>query len=287
MIQERIKTFFKSITLPVVFEEQNRGFFKCCEPLLVLAGNGLESWKNDISSAWVQTSDPSDYFSFEVHGSDGQPVAGYVVEVSEFPNQAGAFYTTVKWIDILNLAGPDCYSIVVTYGIGGYNGSFVWGQYELKPYTIENALGTARLRVVLNLNQTIENINFTGSNVQDCIRFRGQIDKDQPNTEIKNLTYRDRTVKTIVNELLQTYLITTDPYTDEVLNKFEKLYLLSGNEIFLTDHNAHSNSYEILDVPASMIEGESPEREKIEKYSRQQVFTCKLGDRNINKRTFY
>jgi len=287
MLQERIKTFYKGVQLPVVFSEQDRGFFKCCEPMKVLAGNGLESWKNDVSSAWIKTSDPSDSFTFKVVNSQGLPVAGYVVSVNEFPNEAGAYYTTVNWLDILNLEGAGCYSILITYNIGGYSGAFTWGVYNLQPYTIENAIGTARLRVVFNLNQTIEGINFTGSNVQDSIRFKGQIDKDQPNTEIKNLTYRNRTVKTIVNEYLPTYLIETDPYTDEVLKKFETLYLLSGNEIFISDYNAHSNSYEILDLPASMLEGESPEREKPDQYSRAAVLTCKVGDRNINKRTFY
>jgi len=287
MLQERIKNFYRSVKLPEVFEEQDRGFFKCCEPMLVLAGNGLESWKNDVTSAWIKTSDPTDTFAFKVLGSDGLPVPGYTVVTNEFPNEAGAYYTTVQWLDIYNLAGPDCYQIAVSYNIGGYSGSFVWGVYDLQPYTIENAIGTARLRVVFNLNQTIEGINFTGSNVQDSIRFKGQIDKDQPNTEVNNLTYRDRTVKTIVNELLQTYLITTDPYTDVILKKFETLYLLSANELFLSDHNAHSNSYEILDTPASMLEGESPEREKPEQYSRKVVLTCKVGDRNTNKRTFY
>ena len=73
--EERIFREYQSIKLPDVFEEEDRGFFKCCEPQLVLADPFSEdSWKSDITSAWIKLSDPTDTSSI-VLLKDGQATA--------------------------------------------------------------------------------------------------------------------------------------------------------------------------------------------------------------------
>jgi len=282
--QERIQKFYGSIQLPVVFEEQNRGFFKCCEPFLVLASNDPETWKTDVNSAWFKKSDPADVVTFTLE-KNGVPVTVYSLTINDFPNEDNAIYTTINWIDVLNTEGIGCYVLKVAYTVGGIVGAFVWGQYNLKPYSIENALKTARLRVKLNLKQQIEGINFTGANIEDSIRFYGFIGDGQPNTEINNLIYQDRTVKTVVRENLNSYIITTDPYTNEVLRKFTDLYLLSENELFISDYNAHNNNYTILDLP--QVVEEAPEIDYLDRWQRSAILTCVVGDRKKNKRTYY
>ena len=280
--QERIKQFYPAIKIPKVFEEEDRGFVRCCKPLLVLAG-GTETWQNDINSAWLKLADPSDTVTFTLE-KEGTP-AIYQPTKIEFPNEPNAFYATVPWFDVLASDGIGCYDIKVEYNIQGFIGSFMWATYKLKNWSIQNALKTARLRVIFNLKQEVEGIDFTGSNVEDSIRFHGYIGDKQPNTEIDNLNYQDRVVKSVYRENLRSWIITTDPYTDEILRLFTDLYLLSENELFISDYNAHNESYRIQDQEAIVIE--SPELTKPDRFSRGTILTCKVGQKRNNQRTRY
>lgn len=282
--EERIFREYQSIKLPDVFEEEDRGFFKCCEPQLVLADPFSEdSWKSDITSAWIKLSDPTDTSSI-VLLKDGQPTA-YPVSIVEFPNEPDAFYRTIFWKDVLATDGVGCYTIEVTYDISGMAGSFTWGLYELKQFSTENALKTARIRCKFNLKQSIEGINFTGSQVEDTVRFYGFIGDRQPNTEIDNLIYQSRVVKTVTRENLDSYIIGTDPYTDEMIRRLTNLYLLSENEMWISDYNAFNHSYRVNDL--AVIVQESPEIDYLDQYQRKAVLTCLVGDRIKNKRTYY
>lgn len=285
-VEDRHQRKYDAIKLPEVFEEEDRGFAKCCEKFLVLANGTTKTDENDMSSAWIQLSSPADTVEFLIVDDNGDP-ASFQPDTVEFPNQPNAFYFTVHWKDILASIddGVGCYSIQVAYNISGIEVTFVWRYFELRLFTIEEALCTARIRVKLNMNQSIEGINFTGANVEDSIRFNGQIKKDQANTEIDNLWYSERDNKTVVNENIPTYLIKTDPYTDEVLRLFVELYLLSANEMFISDHNAHTSSYRIKDIPVTIQE--SAERSAPDEFSRFEILTCIVQNRFANERTFY
>jgi hypothetical protein len=267
-----------------VFEEDDRGFKICCDPLLVLGSAAPESWKNDITSAWIKLSDPSDTFEFKLE-KDGVEVTSYNFTVEEFPNEDDAFYTTISWIDILTLEGIGCYTLKISYDIGGFQGEFTWGIYKLLPYSIQNALKTARIRVKFNLRQELEGIDFTGANVEDTIRFWGFIGDRQVNMEIDNLVYQDRTVKTVVRENLDQYVISTDPLRSDFTKCLTDLYLLSENEMWISDYNAHNHQYDILDIPVTVEE--SPELDYLDRWQRRAVLTCTVGVRKKNRRTYY
>lgn len=283
-IEDRDFRVYESIKLPIVFTEQNRGFKICCDPLMVLAGGDTDSWKNDVSSAWIKISDPTDQFDFVLE-KDGIPVTSYTLIVEEFPNEENAFYTTIQWRDVLALEGAGCYELKITYNISGVDGAFSWAKYNLMPYSIQNALKTARIRVKFNLKQEIEGINFTGANVEDSFRFWGFIGDRQVNTEIDNLVYQDRSVKTVVRENLDTYVISTDPLQECFITPLTDLYLLSENEMWISDYNAHNHSYKINDVP--VVVQEAPEIDYLDRFQRRAVLTCTVGIRNKTKRTNY
>lgn len=292
VLQERIKKDYPGIRLPVSFVEQNRGFDKCCDEFPVLAGNGSESWKNDVNSAWLKLSQPSDTVVYILEKNDGNgwvETVNYTPPVFGFIKEPFAFYTTVFWAEVQNLEGNGCYRIKRQFNIGGFIGEDIWRNalYRLEDYTIENALQTARIRVKFNLVHEIEGIDFTDSNVEDSIRFNGQIRKDQPNISHTTVTYQNRRIEPVVSQSEPTYIIETDGYTDPILSLFEQLYLLSPAEMWISDYNAHTNSYNILDHEAALIDGESPEREASERFSRQDVLICKVGDRFRNKKTYY
>lgn len=286
IIEERIQATFQAITIPTPIATTNFVEpFRCCdEKMLVLAHlTQTESWKNDVTSAWIKLSGSSDTITFSLTKND--VATTFVPSNTSFPNQPFAHYTTINWKDVLLSDGPGCYKIKLEYSIGGIVGTLDWGTYDLKEYSLYTAQNTARLRVKFNLNQTIEGIDFTNSNVQDTIRFFGFIGERQPNMEIDNLIYSDRTLKSVVRENLNTWQIKTDPYTSQIIDSLTDLYLLSENELFISDYNQFNNSHSVLDIP--VIVQESPEIDYLAKYQRKAVLTCVVGDKFQNKRTHY
>jgi len=251
--------------------------------MLVLASNENETWKNDVTSAWIKLSDQMDTAEFVLEKNGQSTIYEPVSNV--FVNEQFSFYTTIKWIDVLNLDGIGCFTLKINFNISGINGSLIWGVYDLREYSIENALETARIKVKYNLKQEIEQIDFTGSNVVDTFRFYGLIGKRQPNMEIDNLIYQNREMKSVVRENLNKYIIETDPLEECQISKLTDLLLLSENELFISDYNAHNHSYKILDIP--VIVEESPEIDYLDKYQRRAILKCVVGDKVKNKRTYF
>ena len=284
MPEQRVTQFFSSVKLPETPASLEFDQFECCERLLVLADSSDDvSYKNDITSAWIKLASISDTYSFNLT-KDGVATV-YTPTPKAFVKENNAFYVTIPWREVLATDGIGCYKLEVEYSIGGITGSVLWGEYNLQEFSLDNANTTCRLKVVLNLKQEIEGIDFTDSNVVDTIRINGFIGNRQPNMEVDNLTYSDRKIKSVVRENLYTYELATDPYKNDVISKLTDLYLLSENEMFISDYNFHNHSHQILDVP--VIVNESPEIDYLEKYQRRAVLTALLGDKNVNKRTFY
>jgi len=284
VIQQRAFKDFKSIKLPETPASLEFEQFECCERLLVLADTtDSVGYKNDVTSAWIKLSDPTDTYSFNLT-KDGNSTT-YTPTVKAFVNEANAHYATIPWRDVLSNDGSGCYKLEIDYSIGGISGTLLWGEYNLQPFSIENANTTCRIKVVLDLKQEIERINFRDSNVVDTIRINGFIGNRQPNMEVDNLVYSDRKVKSVVRENLYTYEINTDPYKNDVISRLTDLYLLSENEMYISDYNYHNHSHEILDIP--VIVTESPEIDYLENYQRRAVLNAVVSDKTTNKRTYY
>ncbi len=285
-IEERVQAEYKAIRLPVakVVNEFDEPFRCCDEKQLVLAHpTETESFKNDVTSAWIKLSSISDTVSFNL--TKNGVATTYVPFNTAFVKEPFAWYTTINWRDVLASDGIGCYKLELEYSIGGITGSLVWGIYELKEYSLTTAKYTARLRVKFNLKHEIEGIDFTDSDVEDTLRFNGFIGDRQPNMEVDNLVYQNRTVKTVVRENLNTWQIRTDPYTNSIIDLMTDLYLLSENELFISDYNQFNHTHGILDLP--VIVQESPEIDYLEQYQRKAVLTCVVGDKVVNKRTYY
>ena len=280
--EERIFRKYDSIKLPQTFVEDKRGDISCCCKYMVLAGNGTESWKNDKTSAWIKISNPSDVFTFELT-KNGVPTI-YVPTPKPFINEPNAFFTTIEWSDVLNLDGIGCYHLSISYEISGVVGSIPVGEFDLKPYSIENALKTARVRAIFDGIHETDGINFSGSGVESTFRFFGYIGNRQPNTEIDNIIYQNREMKRVIRENLNTYELITDPENECIIKPLIDLYLLSENELFISDYNAHNHSYRYLDLPVTLKESAEIEYKD---FSRLAVLKCTLEDRFKNNRTYY
>lgn len=280
--EDRIFRAYDVIKLPEIFIEQNRGIKDCCCSYYVLASADTESWKNDVTSAWVKLSGVGDTHEFTLL-KNGQPTT-YVCPNYTFINEPNAYYTTVEWRDVLESDGIGCYELIVNFEISGITGQFRWGKYDLKQYSIANALKTARIKAIFNGYHENDGIDFTASNVVSTHRFFGYIGNRQPNTEIDNIIYDNREMKRVIRENLNDYEIITEPSDECIIRPMVELYLLSENQLFISDYNAHNHSYRYFDLPVIVSESANIDYKD---FSRKAVLTCKVSDKFKNKRTWY
>lgn len=280
--EDRMYFNYKSIKLPQVCPPQDRGFEECCCEELVLAKSTSNSWETDKTSAWIKLSDPADTVTFELY-KDGV-LTTYTPIAIVFPNEPNAYYTTIEWIDVLNADGIGCYELKVVYDISGITGIISWGKYRLLPFTIQNAIATARIRANFDGYHEIEQIDFTGSGIESTYRFNGFIGNRQPNTEIDNIIYNNREMKRVIRENLNEYEILVDPSLKCVTKPLVDLYLLSENELYISDYNAHNHDYCINDLP--VIVSSSPELTYYD-FARKASLKCVVSDKFKNKRTYY
>ena len=281
--EDRIYKEYTSIRLPKTCIEEDRGYIDCCCEQLVLANAGSDTWKNDKTAVWIKLSSVSDSFNFKLY-KDGV-LTSYVITPVAFVNDPNAYYSVINWYDVLISDGVGCYELRRDWDISGITGSDIWGHYQLKPYTIQNAIGTARIRAFFNLNQEIEGIDFTGSNVESTLRFNGFIGNSQPNMEIDNLIYNNREMRSNLRENLTDYEILVDASLKCITAPLINLYLLSENQLFISDYNAHNHDYCIKDLP--VIVSESPEMIYPDPFTRRAGVKCKVSDKFKTKRTYY
>jgi hypothetical protein len=92
-------------------------------------------------------------------------------------------------------------------------------------------------------------------------------------------------MKRNLRENLNSYEIITDPADECIIRPLVELYLLSENELYISDYNVHNHSYRYLDLP--VIVQESPKIEYPDEFARKASLTCTVGDKFKNKRTYY
>ena len=281
-VEDRTEKSYESIKIPTTFTEENKGIKDCCCKYLVLADTSNDSWKNDLISAWVKVSDVADSYAFKLYKNG--VLTSYTPVAVQFPFDNLAYYTTINWKDVLASDGVGCYELKVEYGISGIIGELSWGIYDLKEYSIQNAQNTARIRAVFNGYQEMQGINFTGADVQSTLRFYGYIGNRQPNMETDNIIYSNREMKRVMRENMNTYQIISDPAEECITRPMIDLYLLSENQLFISDYNAHNHSYRYEDL--EVIVDESPEVTYFD-FSRKAQVECQVSDKFKNKRTYY
>lgn len=289
VMYNRVKTCFKVSRLQKRKDETptSVGVSKeCCDTILVLSTlSGKLSWQNDITSCWAKKQDTADIVEIKLY-NDNDVLANYQPSVIACKKDPLAHYATIKWQDVLNNSadGVGCYRIKVKTKINGIDNEFEWGHYDLKIYSPENASNTVRIRSVFNQYHKIEDIDFTLTEVQDTIRFRGFFGKRQTNTIIDNLIYQGKVEKNVQRENLNTYELNTDPLNTWYIDNLLDLHLLSETEIYLTDHNEFNTTYGYKDIP--LIVKESPEVEYRD-FSRLASVKCKFSDKTKNAYSKY
>lgn len=276
----RTKKCFKVIKLPETLPSESYGLKGCCDHFLVLAG-GTEDWQNDVTSAFIKLQLITDSCTI-VLKNDIDNNAQYQPTLTKFPNDSLAYYGTVNWNQVLQVDGAGCYTIEVNYSIAGVTGKIHWGTYDLKQYSPKNAEMTVRLKGVFNQINQIEDINFSGSNMVDTIRFYGYFGKRQPNVQIDNLIYQNRQIDNVQRENLNVYELNSDPLTINYTRKILDLYFLSESDLYISEHHPNNHTSEYKNLSVSISETSEVDYLELSKYAK---IKAKFNDKIRNKLT--
>jgi hypothetical protein len=265
----RTKKCYKVVKLPKTLASETYGLKGCCERFLVLAG-GSDDWQNDKTSAFIKLSLLSDNCTIVLKNDSGVN-AIYQPNLTKFPNDELGYYATIDWKSVLLSDGVGCYKIEVNYSISGVTGTINWGEYELKQYSPDNAKGTVRLKAIFNQYNLIDEINMTGSNMVDTLRFNGYFGNRQPNTEIDNLIYQNRTIYNVQRENINSYTLESDQLTVNYTRKMLDLFFISESDLYISDHTPDNHTSEYKNTPVSVNESAELEYYKESKLAKVKI----------------
>jgi hypothetical protein len=227
---------------PFMFTGEDRGFESCCDPQMKLADEvDLIGWKNDWTGAWER----GDTVTF-VLTKNGE-LTGFQPTALPFPETPNAYYCSFNWHDVLLTDGPGCYVLTTEVEYAGLTGSKVWGNFRLWPYSYldlngervrsEISEGTVAITSEFNDNNVKEGINFTGARVTDTVRLKGKFGFFQPNTEIDNIQYTDRSMVKVRREDDMDYELRTAILTRCTVYPLLR-HLNYENSCWVSDYNA-------------------------------------------------
>jgi hypothetical protein len=251
------------VQIPSIFESEDRGLDRLASPQLVLASLSSNSrYKNDITKIAVVC----DVLTVELERSNGTIIAAPGLVVN-FPHQANAKGFVIDWRQLETtlpsgaiVIDTDCYKIKISFEIAGTEGSYYYGAYRLKTWSIEVARNTVQVFSILNDVVRDDGINYRDSGFGGTIRFEGSFGYMQPNFDTKNLTYSDRSRKKVRNEALRTYELRTSYVTNCITEELDNDHLLAANQIWVTEHNPVAHK-QYRQFPVILSEEESPSME--------------------------
>ena len=278
--EDRIKKEYPSVTLPASNIDENIGGKDCCCEQLVLGGSG-SSWETDITPVWIKLDENG---TANIVLKKAGVLSSYQPTILPVVREPNARYAEVEWSQALAYSGAGCYTIELEYNIGGITGSVLWGNYQLMPFSVVNARYTARVSAIFNSYFAKDDIDFTDTNMRGTLRFNGMIGKRQPNTEIDNIIYGNREMKSVIRENLNSYEIETDPLGECVIKPLIDLYLLHENSLFISDYNYHNHSYLYKDLPVIL---EETAEVTYYDWSRKASVVAKVSDKIKNDLNFY
>jgi len=243
---------------------------QCCDRMLVLAHiSDTSTWKNDITSRFTKLVENTDscLFILKKNGTN----TSYQPNTTQCVNDELAYYSTINWKSVLQSDGIGCYDLILIENVLDEETTTTVGEFELKNYTVENALGTIRIKSNFNQYNNLEKIDFTNSNVVDCVRVQGFFGDRQPNTAIDNLIYNDRVSRNVIRENLNVYTLETDPIEEQYTILIIDLHILSENEMYISDYNDFNHSWSLLDVPVILKDTPTLDYKKYSKYASVKV----------------
>jgi len=244
------KAQVKLVKLPTPFEEEDRGLRLCGQPIMVLATMASSKrYKNDLTGIALVCDD----LTIELEKEDGSVISALGTAV-DFPFQSNAKGFVIDWRQ--HTVG--CYKVRVNFDIDGTTGWYYYGAFNRQEWTMARARNTVQMFVTLNDVVRKDGINYRNSGFCNSIRFVGTFGEMQPNYEVENLTYHDRSRKKVRIEARRTYTLTTSYLVNCYTNKIDAEHLLVANNIWITEHNTFNhNQYQHFAV--ILDESKSPD----------------------------
>jgi len=279
--EDRTAFLFQGLNLPPQFENYNVGIKDCCCRELVL-GSSNQGYENDVTAFWFKLGEDSSA-TVKLKTEDNV-LTTYQPPLIDIVKDPLSIAGQIDWGQVINLDGVGCYKLEIGYNLGGVAGTLIYGEYELKNFTPLNAIYTARVKVFFNSYHERDDIDFTDTNLMGTLRFHGLIGKKQPNTEIDNIIYENREMRSVIRQNLNTYQIETDPLEYCVLEQLMQKFLLHENSMFISDYNYHNYSKFIQDVP--VILEESAEVTYYDQ-SKKASLVAVVGDKVKNDNNYY
>lgn len=250
------KTDVAKIKLPQDAISEDRGLRNCGTPYLVVADTQDASyWKNDRTGIAYKF----DEMTIKLEDANGVQTLAPGIEVT-FPYQSDAKGFVIDWRQVVadGALAQGCYRVVVEWELGGNSGSFYYGSFNLLEYSYFNVQKTVRLFVVLNDLVRKQGINYKDSGFGTTIRFKGQFGYMQPNYDTENIIYTNRVSEKVRNEALRTFELRSNYLLSCQTRMIDEEYLLTANQIYVTDHNANNHVQEYFDFPVILSPDESP-----------------------------
>lgn len=252
----------KKITLGVVSfptgnEEEDRGVTSCCDPFVVLGDIvDPDSYKNDIELAFEKKTDAADTVTFTIEKCGTAGLLTNLGTVAVFPEDSLAIGFMFDWRQYLDLYGAGGYIIRVVFTMSGIPGGYIWGQFDVKPYSIPNADRTCRVKSTFNSMFEQRNLDFTNSNCVTTLRMKGYFGDPQPDTQINQLITKGNVSEKTTRKEDDKFELRTNPLSICYTRKL-RFQLLNQDGCFISDHNKYNHDYTLFDK--SMVLDESSE----------------------------
>jgi hypothetical protein len=279
--ENRNKVTVKTVKLPKdTTNEPRLETGNCCDCVwdVFADANSSDSWKNHVSSRWAT----GETVTFQLY-KDGILTA-FQPTTQDFANDINSKYCTITWKEVLLNDGQGCYTLKASIEVAGLSFEKTLGVFNLLQFDWFLARKKVMIRSVFNDANMREQINFTNSNVIDCIMFDGDIEEFQPNTEISNLTFSDFSQNKVKRENLTSWSVNVNPSGYCLINRLVNVHLVGENKLFATDYRYDSFDKTILDKPC--ILSESPQMTPLYS-SEKQKSTFKIQEKIVNNLTKY
>jgi len=241
------KSTFVRGSLPTIFGDEDRRFQQCEQPFIVLASvEDGSMYKNDVTHVFQNVILSGDTVTISIE-KNGTVLTNRGTSVF-YPNSPNAVGFIFDWRQYLQNEGVGCYTIKLECVLAGVNIDFTWGNYELSPWTIDSAMNTVRVYSRFNSYALNHDIDFSGSNAVDSLRFNGFFGNMQPNTKVNNLKANNNVQSKVTRENLKTYELTSDLLNVCHTKRLIDLHFLHENDVWISDHNPQNHTYEYRDI---------------------------------------
>jgi hypothetical protein len=281
----RIKTDYEIARLPKIFIEEKRS--KCspcstCNQLVLASLDSNDSHKNDKKGVFLKKTYDLDTIDFVIEFNGA--VIPNLGEAVTFPEDSLTVGYVFDWKQFLQTTGVGCYVIKCNFNIAGIDGSYTIGIYDLKNYSVSNAKSTVRIWSKFRSYSLSNSVDFTNSNFQDMIRFKGFFGNRTPETEISNLVSKGRKVEKVTRENLNKYELRSNPLNECRTKQLLDFHFLHEDFMYISDHNSKNHSYDYFDKSVVLVDAPSIEYTDGDRMAK---VTAYFGDKVLNKKSMY